>query len=75
MIMTDRQLVIGGEKCFAGSFNGINRTVNEIQLKCVPCWVSAQWIQLYGYIKDYFKDDGFFKLQSVISFTSAILHH
>ncbi len=72
--MTDRQLVMEGEKCFAGSFNGINRTVNGIQLKLVLCRVPPQWMELYGYIKDHFKDDGFFKLASVIGFTCAILH-
>lgn len=72
--MTDRQLVTQGGKCFAGGFNGINRTVNGIQLKLVPRRVSPQWMELYGYIKDYFKDDGFFELGCVIGFTCAILH-
>ena len=72
--MTDRQLVMEREKCFTGSFNGKSRTVNGIQLKLVLCRISPQWMKLYGYIKDYFKDDGFFKLRSVIGFTCVISH-
>ncbi len=64
----------GREKCFTSSFNGINRTVNRIQLKLVHCKVSPQWFELHGYIKDYFKDDGFFKLEGEIGITSVILH-
>lgn len=31
-------------------------------------------MELYGYIKDCFKDDGFFKLEGVIGFPCTILH-
>lgn len=37
--MKDKRLVVDGGKCFAGSFNGVNRTVNRIQLKLVLCRV------------------------------------
>lgn len=73
-IMTYGQLVTKEEKCFAGNFKTIIRTVNGIQLKLVLLRVSPQSIELYGYIKDYFKDDRFFKLGRVIGSTYAVLH-
>lgn len=66
VIMTDRQPVTEGQKCFVGSFNGINSTINGIQLKPGLCRVSPQWTELHAYIKDYFKDDGFLGLGGVI---------
>lgn len=44
----DRQLVMEWGKSFSGNFNGINRTVNGIQLKLVLCGGSPQWMELYG---------------------------